>query len=166
MLISGCEYDIGACVQEEIYHILALGMREDPGLERGMLDVQGVIDAIHGHEGLAVLAHPAWSLNRPSHVKRLTGLDGTEIYNTVSGFPWNCRAYSGGFVDQMAAERILLPCLAGDDAHFIREETQSFIYVKSDDLTEKKILAALQCGDFYASQGPRFEITREGIVCW
>ena len=163
LLISGCEYDIGSCVQEEIYHILALGMREDPCLERGALGVQGVIDTVHGHGGLAVLAHPAWSLNRPEHVKALTGLDGTEIYNTVSGFPWNCRAYSGGFIDQMAAEGALLPCLAGDDAHFYQgEETRSFIYVKSEALTEKAILAALRRGDFYATQGPRFELTRAG----
>ena len=93
----------------------------------------------------------------------MTGLDGTEIYNTVSGFPWNCRAYSGGFIDQMAAEGALLPCLAGDDAHFYQgEETRSFIYVKSEALTEKAILAALRRGDFYATQGPRFELTRAG----
>lgn len=160
LLISGCEYDIGASVQEEIYHILALGMRKDPRLVRGALGVQEVVDTIRAYGGLAVLAHPAWSLNRPCHVKALSGLDGTEIFNTVSGFPWNCRAYSGGFVDQMAAEGLLLPCLAGDDAHFYQgEEARSFIYVKSEALTEQHILSALRRGDFYASQGPRFEIT-------
>lgn len=85
----------------------------------------------------------------------MTGLDGTEIYNTVSGFPWNCRAYSGGFIDQMAAEGALLPCLAGDDAHFYQgEETRSFIYVKSEALTEKAILQRCGAVIFMPLKGP------------
>lgn len=162
LLISGCEYDIGSSAQEEIYHILALGMDRDPCLKPRTQSTQDIINVIKDHGGLAILAHPAWSLNRPDHVKKLIGLDGTEIYNTVSGFPWNCRAYSGNFVDLMAAEGVLLPCFAQDDAHFYNgDETKSFIYVKAEELTQRSILSAIKKGDFYASQGPRFEVVHK-----
>ena len=54
-----------------------------------------MIDRIHEAGGIAILAHPAWSMNRASEVCLLKDLDGCEIYNTTSGVPWNCRPYSG-----------------------------------------------------------------------
>ena len=121
---------------------------------------QAIIDAVSGCGGLAVLAHPAWSLNRPADALRLSGLAGTEIYNSVSGIPWNARPYSGAFVDQLAVEGRLLPCFAADDAHFYNgDATRSYILVKAAEKTSAAILDAIRRGDFYATQGPRFSLT-------
>lgn len=167
LLLSGCEYNVGENVREGIYHIVGVGMRREPALSRHQpgLDAQGVIDAILGAGGQAILAHPAWSLNRAESVLSLRGLSGTEIYNTTSGFPTNARPYSGLFVDQLAAWGMLLPCMAADDAHQYREDTlKSWLMVHVREKTHQAVLEALASGDFYATQGPRVSLSVEGSV--
>lgn len=102
-------------------------------------------------------------MNRAEIVQHFTGLSGTEIYNSVSGRPWNARPYSGVFVDELASLGKLLPCMAADDAHFYEgDETLSYLMVKAADRTRESILNAILCGDFYASQGPELYVRREG----
>ena len=168
LLLSGCEYNVGATAQEGIFHIVGVGMETPPALEnRPGLTPQGIIDGIHAAGGLAILAHPAWSLNRVGDVLRLNGLDGTEIYNTVSGTPWNARPYSGAFVDLLAVEGRLLPCVAADDAHFYQgDETRSYILVQADgECTPAAVRQAIRDGRFYATQGPTFSLNRrDGVL--
>lgn len=158
LLLAGCEYDVGSSVQEGIYHIVAIACRNKPqGLVRRGPDLsaQQIIDAVHEENGIAILAHPSWSLNRVDEVRQLCGIDGTEIYNTFSGTPWNCRPYSGDFVDMMAADGRLLPCTAADDSHrYVGEETRSYIMVKAPELTAEAVTMAIRQGDFIATQGP------------
>lgn len=164
LMLPGCEYDVGGSAQEGIFHIVGVGMKETPPLVKGpALTPQAIIDAVSGCGGLAVLAHPAWSLNRPADALRLSGLAGTEIYNSVSGVPWNARPYSGAFVDQLALEGHLLPCFAADDAHFYNgDATRSYILVKAAEKTSAAILDAIRRRDFYATQGPRFSLAIQG----
>ena len=83
--ISGCEYNIGGNdTKKGVFHIVALGLQRDPGLSHDA-DPQTIIDQITAAGGIAVLAHPAWSLNSVEQVKPLRGFAATEIYNTVSG---------------------------------------------------------------------------------
>ncbi len=166
LLIPGVEYDISRNVREGIYHIVGIGMKEDPGLLKSQgLHAQEMIDAIHAHDGIAILAHPAWSINRASEARFLEGLDGSEIYNTTSGLPWNCRPYSGTFLDEMATYGRMLPCMAADDAHhYTGDETRSYLMVQASELTEESILEAIRANRFYASQGPDFrvEVSEDG----
>ena len=94
---------MGSTVQEGIYHIVGIGMEKAPALTKRApgLSAQKIIDEIHNVNGIAILAHPAWSLDRASEVVKLYGIDGCEIYNTTSGLPWNCRPYSGVFFDEI-----------------------------------------------------------------
>ena len=86
-IISGAEYNIGAsdpCDGFGGYHIVALGCEHRPDI----LPVDApptVAAAIHEAGGIAVLAHPAWSLNDPAVVAGQSYLDATEIFNIVSG---------------------------------------------------------------------------------
>lgn len=100
LLLSGCEYNTGSTVAEGVYHIVGIGMKKRPMLARDQegLYAQEIIDAITESGGLAVLAHPAWSLNSAEKVAGLHGLCGTEIYNSTSDFPMNARPYAGLFV--------------------------------------------------------------------
>ena len=95
LLLSGAEYDVGNNVRDGIYHVVGIGMQKEPKLEKGPelqeKQAQLMIDRIHEAGGIAILAHPAWSMNRASEVRLLKDLDGCEIYNTTSGVPWNCR---------------------------------------------------------------------------
>ena len=167
LLLSGCEYNVGNTVQEGVFHIVGAGMREAPRLKNAPgLTPQAIIDGINAAGGMAILAHPAWSLNRVNDAVKLTGLAGTEIYNSVSGKPWNARPYSGAFVDLMAVEGRLLPCMAADDAHFYQgDETKSYILVEAPGCTPELLQAAIRAGRFFATQGPVFSLAvRDGAV--
>lgn len=87
LLLNGTEFDVGSTVQEGIYHIVGIGMEKAPALTKRApgLSAQKIIDEIHNVNGIAILAHPAWSLDRASEVVKLYGIDGCEIYNTTSG---------------------------------------------------------------------------------
>ena len=125
-----------------------------------------LIDTINSAGGIAILAHPAWSLDRASDAVHLTGLAGAEIYNTTSGTPWNARPYSGAFLDELALRGVKLPCMAADDAHWYNgDETRSFLMVRAAECTPAALLDAIRRGDFYASQGPRFSWeVADGVV--
>ena len=167
LLLAGCEYDAGAdgLAENGIYHIVSVGAEREPALQKlPGLTARQILDAIHAAVGFAILAHPAWSLNRPDEIIKLRGIDASEIYNTMSGTPWNGRrADSGVVLDTVAANGLLLPLVAADDAHsYTGEDCRSFIYVQAEELSRDAILSALRAGRFYASQGPRMEVSFDG----
>lgn len=158
-ILRGCEYNTGDMVHTPVYHIVGVGMETPVELKRGgEYPPQQIIDAVNAAGGLAILAHPAWSVTDPDDCIRLTGIAGVEIYNTFSGPPWNTRADSTYYFDICAARGRMLRCMAADDCHpYDGEEARSFTMVKSRGHTQADILEALRRGDFYASQGPVFE---------
>lgn len=161
LLLSGCEWDTGDMVNHPIYHILGIGMEKKVALERtNTYPAQLLIDAIHKAGGIAILAHPMWSLTDPAKVLELEGLAGAEIFNSVSDsdFCNGRRADSSLYFDLWADKGKLVPCFANDDSHFyIGEQTKSYIMVQAEELTRDAILQAIVEGNFYASQGPRFQ---------
>ena len=159
LLLSGCEYDVGTNVVQGIYHIVGIDMEQKPRLiKHGGAGVQDIIDEVNRCGGLAILAHPAWSLNSVEEVCKLHGIFATEIYNTTSSHTCNlhnARPYSGLFVDQMAARGRMLSCVAADDAHrYHTDSLKSWIMVHAKDKTHEAVMEAIRNGDFYATQGP------------
>lgn len=169
LLLGGCEYNInGADVLAGVFHIVAVGEREPARLERskanGEYTAQDIVDAIHDVGGIAILAHPAWSLETCEQIMPLEGFDGIEIYNSVSGLPRNCRPYSGEVIDQLAVRGRVFPSMCADDSHFYQSEAcLSYIYVQADELSGEAILDAIRAGRVMATQGPRFCVTVENI---
>ncbi len=163
LVLPGCEYNVGGNVRDGVYHILYLGSDKELPVERTST-AQEIIDAIHTAGGLAGLAHPAWSLNTPEQIRALRGIDFTEIYNSVSGYPRNCRPDSSAIVDLMAANGLFLPLVAGDDTHFYNEYDTcvSFNWVQADSCTPEAILDAMCAGRCIASQGPFLEAQLDG----
>ena len=141
-------------------HIVGVGV----GLD--LMDQPGVratpqqgINAIHAAGGLAIFAHPAWSLNDPETIEELRGISAVEVYNHMSDEPWNGRrGDSTAILDLCCAHGCVLPFLAGDDAHrYNGDECHSAVIVQAKQLTKASILDALQKGRVYASQGPRIK---------
>lgn len=160
LVMNGCEFDNGSAdFRTGVYHIIGVGMLDDPSEIRKASNPQpqDIIDAVNGAGGIAILAHPAWSFNRPDAVKKLHGITATEIYNTFSGAPWNKHPYSGDFIDMMMLDGYAMNCTAADDSHWYQgEQCRSYIWVKAEECTTEAIKRAMRAGDFYATQGPRF----------
>lgn len=167
LLLAGCEYDVGNDVVQGLYHIVGIDMKNKPKLAKcGGLGPQEVIDEINRSGGLAILAHPAWSLNSADIVSKMHGIFGTEIYNSTSSYmcnPSNARPYSGLFVDQMAARGVMLSCVAVDDTHkYYTDSLKSYIMVHAREKTNEAVVNAIRNGDFYATQGPSVSVNVEG----
>ncbi|HHV60305.1 MAG TPA: CehA/McbA family metallohydrolase [Clostridiaceae bacterium] len=168
LVLSGGEYDAKTKLRDGIFHIVGIGMTDDPRVNLlPSASTQEIINEIKNCNGIAILAHPAWSLNTPEQINKLQGIDAVEIYNSVSDLPHSSRPYSGLIIDMLASMSRLYPCIAADDAHFYDgEEMKSWIMVQSESLTRESILESIREGKFHATQGPHFEMTiREGKVC-
>ena len=156
-VFSGCEYNFGGRdTRGAVYHIQGLFYTEDPGVTREDTPDE-CIRKIHAAGGLAILAHPAWSLNQPDYVEaieRAAGFDATEIYNTVSGEGHSTRPYSGEFVDLMASRGVFYPLFSSDDVHYYeRDAVCGAIVVELPCLTREALVDAIRRGDFYATRG-------------
>ena len=163
-IISGCEYNLGSSntIGGGVMHIVGVGLNKDPKINRETATPQSVIDAINNNGGLAILAHPHWSLNTIKDVKDLKGFGATEIYNSVSDANQSSRPYSGYFIDVLANSGIIYRLLATDDTHYYdgSDETKSFIMVKAKSLETKDILSAINNEDYYSSQGPELYVEK------
>lgn len=165
-VISGAEYNIGGGATEKgVYHILGLFTDADPALDQKM-GPQEIIDGIHARNGLAVLAHPAWSLNTPEMIMALRDVDATEIYNAVSEVGESFRADSSILVDMVASRGLDLPLLATDDAHFYggADNCKAYVMVQSVDNSAESLKKAILEKRFYATQGPEIHLIREDDV--
>ncbi len=163
-VISGAEYNVGTSATEKgVYHIVGLFMEREPELS-ARDDTQTVIDKVHEVNGLAVLAHPAWSLNTPEMIMALRGIDATEIYNAVSECGQSFRPDSSIIVDMLASRGVEYPLLATDDAHYYdgADNGKGFIMVESDTNDADSIKKAIMEKRFYASQGPEVHMYRDG----
>ncbi len=164
-VLTGIELDTNVD-ENQVAHIVGVGF--DP--ERLTLpdqqeSAQALIDAIMRAGGIAILAHPSWSMNTVEFILSLEGLSGAEVYNTFSGTPWNAdRASSAHILDLVAAKGRLLPMVAADDSHrYGGEEGVSYTMVNARENTPEALTEALREGNFYASQGPAFrQITLDG----
>ena len=164
-VISGIEYDVGGKATENgVYHIVGLFCEREPDVKKGEDGVQAVIDKIHKAGGLAVLAHPAWSLNTPEMIMKLRDVDATEIYNSVSAVGQSFRPDSSILVDMVAAQGRDYPLLATDDTHYCNgiDNCIAYIMVESDSTDPEKIKNAIANRRFYATQGPEIHLSRDG----
>lgn len=163
-IISGCEYNLGAAdTISGVMHILGLGMKDDPKIDRNATRME-VVDGIRRAGGMAVLAHPAWSLNTPEDLFSLPGIEATEIFNAVSDAHMSLRPYSDHFIDLCANAGHFPKILATDDAHYYdgSDSRRGWICAELDELTDDGILDAIRRGAFYASEGPELYVKREG----
>ena len=169
-ILPGAEYHVGVTdASDGVYHILCLFADRAPLLDRATgheKTAQDLIDAIHEAGGLAVLAHPAWSLNTTENVKTLKGLDAVEIFNTVSRN--TARDDASLLVDLYATNGLYFPLLACDDFHHNDHtiatgiDPTAFIMVECDSVEPAALKKAFLEGRYYASTGPEIHLRREG----
>ncbi len=165
LVLPGVEYDF--MFPSQTLHLVCLypDAKLAPAVKRRETPHEAVIEMTNQAGGAVIAAHPAWSLNTPEFLCSLEGVSMAEVYNTVSGEPFNGpRANSESILDVAAANGKAFNLIAADDAHFYQgEQCVSYIMVQAEELTVPAILKALNQGSFFASQGPEFRsIRREG----
>ncbi|MBO5036803.1 MAG: PHP domain-containing protein [Clostridia bacterium] len=162
-ILPGVEFDI---IQPEfkVFHIVCLCADKEPTGLTKMSSAQQVVDEIHACGGLAVLAHPAWSLNTPDDILAVNGFDATEIYNSVSNVGMSFRPDSSLIVDMLGYEGRYYPLLATDDTHYYDgcDNFVSFIMAECDPSDPESVKKAIKEQRFYASQGPEIHLSRDG----
>ncbi|MBN8218447.1 MAG: CehA/McbA family metallohydrolase [Spirochaetes bacterium] len=141
---------------EPHYHLLAYGIsRQVPR----SLALPEKIEAIHGEGGLAVFAHPYWS-GTPLDYFAGQDIDGVEIYNHAANW-LNGKGLSLPHWETLLQDRPFLTAFAGDDDHHQPHEPalwrRAWVMAKARTLDKPSIMESLRRGDFYATQGPRFE---------
>ena len=126
--------------------------------------INEMIRAARENGYLVAYNHPGWSLESIEELSRIHGFYAMEIYNHdcshYSGFPGDdSRVY-----DQLLRLGYECFCLATDDNHnkepFDHPACDSFggfTMIKAEELTYGAIIAALEKGHIYASQGPQFQ---------
>ena len=173
-ILSGCEYNVGGVDEwtgvHEVYHIVGVGMTRDPEVPEDYLRnqdgrirdrVRHIVRLIREAGGLAVLAHPAWSLNTSEQILGCGDFDATEIYNSVSDWGMSDRPYSGIIVDQIASYGMFLPLLATDDTHYYDgDECRGWVAVEADAVEALGMVEALRQGRFFATMGPEVHLER------
>lgn len=161
LAIQSVEFDF--TLENQVMHIVGVGV--DAEIARRVQREKGpqaAIDEINASGGIAILAHPAWSLNTPEVLCSLRGVCAAEILNSVSGLPWNPdRADSSLVLDQCAAAGHAFRFVASDDTHFYNgDEFGGWICLAAEENSQMAVIAALKKGDFYATQGPEFHEIR------
>lgn len=164
VILSGCEFNTNYRDSAKgVYHILGIGFETAPTGVKPNDPPQKIIDAIHEAGGMAVLAHPAWSLNTPEMILPLRGVEATEIYNSVSGVHFSRRPDSSLIIDMIGAEGRYYPLIADDDTHFYdNDDCVAWIEVEAESGDTKTLMEAIRRGDYYATQGPEIHLLREG----
>ncbi len=173
-ILAGCEYDVSGPGNRadviETYHIVGIGMTRDPEVPVALRDqrdgqvrdrVREIVSRIRAAGGLAVLAHPAWSLNTPEQILDIAEFDAIEIYNSISDWGMSDRPYAGIIVDQIGSYRLCLPLLAADDTHYYEgDQGRGMVMVEADAVDAMGLVEALRAERFYATQGPEVHLER------
>jgi hypothetical protein len=163
LLLRGIEFDINDYDTRKAWHIVGIDLNEKALIDNiqnpweAQLTPQYIIDSIIKNNGLAILAHPFWSLLTCNDLIGLEGYLGIEIWNTVSEFMSN-RGDSTCYIDVIASKGKYPLIFAADDTHFYSGDLfGGYIMVNSESLQSKDIIKNIKKGNFYSSQGPEIK---------
>lgn len=160
--ILGAEVHSGAMQNDELWHILAVGLPEDfePGNVPHFLptEAQETGPALAARARAAgafvAIAHPEWSGLTTEDARSIDAAHAVEIYN--HGCAMGCDRPHGFYtLDQLLTEGRRLDLCATDDAHFTEpDHFGGWVMVKAQENDPDALLEALKAGHHYSSQGP------------
>ena len=156
MVISSTEFDVNDYETKRAYHITGIGLKSEI-IQKKEFSPQNIIDAINKNGGIAIIAHPAWSLLKHDDLIELLNYEGIEIWNTVSEFP-SGRGNSINYADVLGSKGRYPLLFAVDDTHFYTDDLfGGYIMVNCFSLDSEAILNSIKQGKFYCSQGPEIK---------
>jgi len=159
LIIPGCEIDTWTDDTPGNTHLMCIGVTQPPGNFRpaerpNHRELWELAKSISAYQ---ILNHPYWSTRSTEFIKSYDGLPAIEVYNHKSEvdnamgygeYPWHLLLNEGVRVDAVAV----------DDAHGGPETFgHAWLMVRTDDLSQAGIIAALKNGDFYSTRGPSLD---------
>lgn len=96
--------------------------------------------------------HPRWSLQTPADYEDLVGIGGVEVHNTGCVAQGDCNAEPLDVVLRRGGARPFP--IAADDMHSPKSLFGGWNVLRAEKLTYENLIAALDRGDGYATQGP------------
>lgn len=169
-VFPGEELHVGQTELGEMYHLVALGLKES--LPCGSkVDPQQSINNALAQGALVIIAHPYWSQLTVRDMISLSGPVGFEVYNASCEYSVS-KGSSVVWWDEMLTRGKALWGLATDDAHYHFNPHRpvdtcgGWIMVKAESLTLENVLAAIARGEFYSSNGPTIDYVSitEGVI--
>ena len=158
LALNGIEID-GRDDAGAYYHVVALGF--DGPVDNAAPFVARIEQAKKAG-AVVVVAHPCWTGNSVEEVLRHE-FDGVEIYNNICHY-LNGKSLAAFHYDRMLEQDVRTLAFSVDDAHLQAGQTYDggWIMVSAPSATKEDILLGITSGNFYSTQGPRFESIRFG----
>ena len=152
--IPGAELHAPVNSQNEIWHILAVGLPDDFAPNGATETGVELAERAAGAGAFVAIAHPQWSSLTVEDGRALASAHAVEIYNHSCAL--ECERGDGAvLLDTLLNEGRELTAVATDDAHFkVDDACGGWVMVKAEENEPTALLGALKAGHFYASQGP------------
>lgn len=144
----GKKYD-----KENLWHLVANGLSKDFKPSNDEENIQDLIKRAKGDGAFISIAHPEWYSLTFDEAIMLKDCHSVEIYNHASTV--KCNRGSGIYIaDFLLNENVKTLLTSTDDSHSLEEDAYGgWVFVKTKELNEKKILKSLIKGDYYSSTG-------------
>ncbi len=153
VLFNGTEFHHVNWLIRKNFHILGIGIEEEIYTDDNT-ELQTIIDKINKKNGIAIIAHPVWSLITHDDLTNLHDYFGIEIWNHANDVK-SSRGDASNYVDVAASKGIVKYLFAADDSHRYTNDTLGgYIMVNSKRLDKESIFENIKAGNFYSSQGP------------
>jgi hypothetical protein len=156
LLIAGAELHQGRGELGQVHHVVALGIQN--GFELPQTDDLGeALAYLRPQARFVFVAHPHWTTLTLADLLPVADFVGVEVYNGTCDHGIG-RGYSEYIWDELLVRGRRLFGLAVDDAHCHYPDTLlGWVMVKSPTRTAADVLASLEAGLFYSSNGPTIE---------
>jgi hypothetical protein len=166
VLFSGIEFHYVDWVARKNFHILGINLKEDIYTD-DTTKPQTIINEINKQEGIAIIAHPPWSLITHDDLMDLHDYFGIEIWNYANDVK-SSRGDASIYVDVIASKGVVKYLFATDDSHrYTNDALGGYIMVNSEKLDSDSIFENIKEGNFYCSQKPiikQITVNKEEII--
>jgi hypothetical protein len=153
VLLNGTEISLRAPLGGGHLHLLGIGVRKMPTVNREMVLSKAVV-AVRAEGGVPIVAHPWWSGLTPDELGDLAGVAAIEVYNAGCQVEQG-RGDSAQYWDALLSQGIRINAIATDDHHMPGFDAfQGWTMVRAQERSPEAVLAALQAGHYYSSNGP------------
>ena len=156
------ELHVGKTLNDEVWHILAVGIPLDFDPPQENEDIVAISTRAASLGAFIGIVHPTWYGLQPEDARILPFAHAIEIYNHGSEVE-NNRGDGWGLCDVLLNEGHRVFAYATDDAHHMTHDAfGGWIHVKAENLDPESILQGIKSGHFYSSQGPYTQYSNRG----